>query len=197
MNPRHRTALHAATALVLAAGLALGATRAGAQSNEPRARFSAIAMDLDRGNATPLDIVVNRWSSKAEQERLMNTMFGKGADALHDALLDTPRVGYLQVRSSLGWDLRFAQRVPGEDGGERIVLITDRPLSFWETFNRPRSADYNFTVIEMRLKDGEGDGTLSLATRIIPDKVNNLVVLENYDMQRIRLTQVRRKGDSQ
>lgn len=155
--------------------------------------FSAVAMDLDRGNATPLEIVVDRWSTDAERDRLMNLLLNKGANDFLDALQAAPKVGYIRTRESLGWDLHFARKVRGEDGGERIVLATDRPMSFAELWNRPRSVDYPFTVIELRVNDnGEGDGTLSLATKIIPDKLNNIVTLENYDTQRIRLQQVKR-----
>jgi hypothetical protein len=40
---------------------------------------------------------------------------------------------------------------------------------------------------------GQGEGTLSFATKVIPDKLNNIVTLENYDTQRIRLQQVKRQ----
>jgi hypothetical protein len=180
----------AATA-VLAAGMVVGGA---AQTNGVGERFTAVAMDLDRGSATPLQIVIERWSSDAQRDRLMDVMLNKGPDALLDALRDADRVGFIRANSSIGWDLRFARRIKGEDGGERIVMATDRPMSFAELWNQPRTIEYPFTVIELRLNDsGEGEGTLSLATKIIPDKMNNIVTLENYDTQRIRLQQVRRE----
>ena len=39
-------------------------------------------------------------------------------------------------------------------------------------------------------RDLEGEGTLSYATKIIPDKKAHTIVLENWGTQRIRLTQV-------
>jgi hypothetical protein len=183
-------------AAALAAILGMAAA-GGAQTNGAPERFSAVAIDLDRGNAIPIQIVIDRWSSDAERDRLMNVMMNKGANALLEALQDAPRVGYVRSNTSLGWDLHYATRVRGEDGGERIVIATDRPMSFSELWNQPRSVEYPFTVIELRVNDsGEGDGTLSLATKVIPDKTNNIVVLENYDLQRIRLQQVKRvKGN--
>jgi hypothetical protein len=180
-----------AASLILAVGIA---ATAGAQSNSAPERFSAVAIDLDRGNAIPLQIVIDRWSSDAERERLMTVMMNKGPNALLEALQGAPRVGYIRSNTSLGWDLHFASRVRGEDGGQRIIIATDRPMSFSETWNQSRSVDYPFTIIELRVNDsGEGDGTLSLATKVIPDKENNIVTLENYDLQRIRLQQVKRE----
>ena len=44
--------------------------------------------------------------------------------------------------------------------------------------------DYPFTVIELHINNaGEGDGTMSWATKVIPDKENNIVVLENCGTQ--------------
>jgi hypothetical protein len=152
---------------------------------------------MDRGTATPLQIVIDRWSSDAERERLRNVMMTKGPDKLLDALQDAPKVGYIRSTQSLGWDLHFASRTRGADGGERILLATDRPMSFAELWNGARTVDYPFTVIELRVNDsGEGDGTLSLATKVIPDPEHNIVTLENYDTQRIRLTQVHREKAS-
>jgi len=45
-------------------------------------------------------------------------------------------------------------RRPSEDGGRTIVIATDRPIGFWEASHRPRSFDYPFTVIEMKLESG-------------------------------------------
>jgi hypothetical protein len=75
-----------------------------------------------------------------------------------------------------------------------VILLTDRRIGFWEAANRPRSIDYPFTVIELRLnRDGEGEGKMSVATKIIADKESNMVTLENYDIQPVLLTNVRRE----
>src|SRR4051812_10292879 len=77
--------------LTLAAAAALGAVAAGAQTNGVGERFSAVAVDLDRGSATPLQIVIERWTSDADRDRLMNVMLNQGADKLLDALQDAPK----------------------------------------------------------------------------------------------------------
>jgi hypothetical protein len=120
----------------------------------------------------------------------------EGPDRLLDVLRQLPRVGFIRTPDSLGYDLHFARRQPGEDGGERVVLATDRYISFWEAANRPRTIDYPFTVIEIRLdSDGEGEGRMSLFTRILPDRRNNTVVLENYGTQPVLLNNVRKETD--
>jgi hypothetical protein len=88
-------------------------------------------------------------------------------------------------------------KVPAADGGERIILATDRYISFWEARNQPRSIDYPFTVIEIHMNaDGEGEGKLSLATKVVVEKNTNTIVLENYDIQPVLLKSVRRQSTS-
>lgn len=49
----------------------------------------------------------------------------------------------------LGTSIRYAMNHPGEDGGRRIVVMTDRIIGFREAMNSGRSMDYPFTLMEM------------------------------------------------
>ncbi len=157
-------------------------------------RYTANAINMDRGAAGTIELVVNRWSTDKDRDRLMSVLMSKGPEKLLDVLQDMPRAGYIKTPDRVGWDLHFARKVPNPDGGERVVLVTDRRIGFWEAANRPRSIDYPFTVIELRLnRDGEGEGKMSVATKIIPDKENNIVTLENYGTQPVLLTNIKRE----
>jgi hypothetical protein len=182
--------------LTLTVAVLIGsAAAAQVASNTKPERFTANAVNISnvgRTGATPLDLVVERWSTDSERDRLMEIFKSKGADGLLDALRDLPRVGYLRTPDSLAYDLRYARQMPGEDGARRIVLITDRPIGFWEATNRPRTIDYPFTLIEMRLNgDGRGEGKLSLATKITLN--GDVLVLEDYANQPVTLNDIRRQ----
>jgi hypothetical protein len=180
---------------VMAALLIGSAVAAQVASNTQPERFTANAVNISnvgRTGATPLDLVIERWSTDSERDRLMEIFRSKGPDGLLDALRDLPRVGYLRTPDSLAYDLRYARQMPGEDGGRRIVLITDRPIGFWEARNRPRTIDYPFTLIEMRLNgDGRGEGKLSIATKITLN--GDVLVLEDYANQPVMLNDIRRQ----
>jgi len=166
-----------------------------AQSNPPAERFTAAAINTNNGAAGSVEFVVNRWSTDAERARLMQTLLDKGPEKLLDTLQDMPRLGFIRATNGgLGYDLRYALKEKGEDGGERIVLATDRRIGFWEASHQPRSIDYPFTVIEMHLNaDGEGEGKLSLATKITASKDKRTVTLENYELQPVLLKSIRRE----
>ena len=187
-------------AAILAAGLALlaGAHIGQAQTSGQSARFTALAVNMNRGGSGTVEIVVNRWSSDAERNKLVATALERGSDKLLDALQSMRKVGYIRTPDSIGWDLHYAHRAPLPDGGERVVIATDRPIGFWEAANQPRSVEYPFSVIEMQLNaDGEGKGTMSVATKVIADKENRIITLENFGTSPVLLQSVKRERISE
>lgn len=182
----------------LGISLGLAAILAGsgaiAQTTGEREEFSAGAIVNDNlgSGAGRVIMRVTRWSSEAERGQLTRALLKSGSDALLDALQDQKSVGTIRTPDSLGYDLRYAHQEPGEDGGRRIVLATDRPISFWEARNQPRTVDYPFTVIQMQIdKNGEGKGTMSYATKIIAR--GNTIELENFTTAPVMLTEIRAK----
>ena len=177
--------------------LALGGGAA-VTAQPPPLKLTAFAVNLgaDRpaSRAGVVEIIIERWSSEAERSALLDTLHTSGADALLSALQKTERVGYIRTPDSIGWDLHYAQAKPTEDGGQRIVIATDRRIAFWELYNNTRSTEYPFTVIELRLdKDGNGEGRMSVATRVIPNKEG--IELENYSAQPVLLNDVKIRKD--
>jgi len=177
---------------LLAALLFFTAPGARAQTMGDPEEFSAFAVNMGNlvsGTTATLIITVNRWSTQAERDKVLGTLREKGQDALLNLLRDAPRLGSLRTTSTIGYELRYAQQEPGKDGGRRVIIITDRPIGFYEATNRPPTIDYPFSVIDMQFgTDGKGEGTLSLAARIIPAGKN--IVVENYDTAPIRLNRI-------
>jgi hypothetical protein len=178
--------------------LVLGATAVAAQPAVPlKLTAFAVNFDADRpaARANVVEINIERWSTEGERNALLDTLRKSGSDALLDALQKTERVGYIRTPDSIGWDLHYAKARPTGDGGQRIVIATDRRIGFWELYNNTRSTDYPFTVIEIRLdKDGHGEGRLSVATRVIPGE-DGEIELENYSAQPVLLNDVKIRKD--
>ena len=162
-------------------------------------RYVALAVNLG-GTPGPtgagtVEITIDNWSTDAQRDQLMKTLIDKGPEKLLDTLQKMPRVGSIRTPNSIGYDLHYARKNPLDEGGDQIVLATDRYIGFWEASRRPRTVDYPFTLIEMRVgKDGVGEGKMSLFTKITYDKKKNQVVLEDYGSQPVLLTQVRRES---
>lgn len=183
---------------VLGISLALAAMLSGgaglAQTMGEKEEFDATAIvnnNLGSG-AGRVIMRVERWSTEKERAALTQTLLQKGPGELLDVLQDQKSVGTIRTPDSLGYDLRYAHAEPTAEGGRRIVLATDRPISFWEARNQPRTMDYPFTVIQMELdREGHGKGTLSYATKVTVR--GNTVELENFASSPVMLTEVEAK----
>ncbi len=187
--------LTAVGALALLAMRAGGTTSAQQQTNQPGPeRFRAVAANLARMGgplATQVDIDIKQWSTDGQRDQLLDVLRTKGQQALLDALRNQPVVGTIRTPDSLAYDLRYARSQPWGDGGQQVVIATDRYISFWEASNATRSLDYPFTVIEMRVDShGKGEGKMSLATRVTA--AGKEIVLEDYGVQPVLLTDVTR-----
>jgi hypothetical protein len=179
----------------LAAGaLVVGGLTATAFASATQLRLQAFAVDMNspRARTATLDFAIDRWSTDADMQKLKDALAEKGHDALLDTLQHLPRAGYVRTSRSLGWDVHFAREVVGSDGSRKIIIATDRPMSFWEIANHPRSADYAFMVAEIRLSpDGKGEGTLVPAARLNFDGESNTFEVENFQTSPVRLNEVR------
>jgi hypothetical protein len=155
----------------------------------------AIAVNMSGvgpAQAGTFDIVVERWSTDGERDRLRAILATDGSDALLSELRKVkPRAGYIRGPFDIGWNIKYAREHATPDGGRRIVLGTERPMSFWEAATRPRSADYAFTLAEIRLgKDGKGEGKIVSPAKISWNKETEAVEITNYGTEPVRLTRV-------
>jgi hypothetical protein len=188
--------LVALAAAILATAVMNGAA-AGTQtaSNTPKQEFTANAVNMSNvGNpgASQVEITVNAYTTDAARDRLMEVFRKDGEAALLRALQNERSVGSIRAPGSLAYDLRYARELPGEEGGRRLILATDRPIGFAEARNNPRTLDYPFTLIELRLDgEGRGEGRLSIATKLTLN--DNVLVIENYADQPVMLKDVRRR----
>lgn len=160
------------------------------------------ATAVDAGAVTPsgarpasagiLEIGIERWTTDAEHARVAAVLTEKGPDGLMSVMQDLPRAGYIRTSRSLGWQIHYARQMPLPEGGRRIIFATDRPMEFWELWNRPKSADYQYMFAEIRLgADDRGRGTLVPVARIDYDEGTRTIEIENYASQPVRLTDVR------
>ena len=181
-------------AAALAAGLAIAAPAA--QSNMARPeKFSAFAVDISNlapaARTSPVDITINRWSTDSERDRLLAALRGKGQDGLLAELQKLPKVGSINTPGSISYELRFARQRPEAEGGRMVFLMTDRYIGGWEAANRPRTIDYPFMLIQLKLdREGRGEGSASIYTKITETR-GGTIELENFANQPVMLKDVR------
>ena len=190
MFSRH-TAAAAALIMVIAGWQSSSASQS---SNTGKEHFTAFAVNnapMTNTTSAQVDISIQRWTTDERRDQLMTTLKEKGPDELLKVLQKQPKVGSIRTQQSLGYDLHYARQLPGEDGGRRIVLATDRPIGFLEAQSGGRTLDYRFTLIELRLdKNGKGEGKMSIAAR--PEFNDHVLVIEDYATQPVMLNNVQK-----
>ena len=178
--------------------LAAGLMAVGAYA-KPLEHLTAFAVDMSnlagRTKAGTIDIVIDRWSTPAERDMLVAALKEGGTDGLLRALQKIKEpAGYIQTPGRVGYPLRFAWQMPTPDGGKRMIIATDRPVSFLEVSNAARTMDYPFMLADVRLgPDGKGQGKLLPLAKIGVNE-DHVVEIENYASEPVRLTEVHEIG---
>lgn len=181
--------------LVLTLLLAAGVAPAAAQDTNPgREEFSAVLSNISNvGGAgiTPLTIRINRWTSDADNERLLGILRDKGQAEFLEALLDGKSVGSISTPTSLKYDFFYARQSTTPEGVRRIMLISDRPMTVAERASAAQSRDYPFTVIDLQIpKEGKGEGTLAQMVQL--RLLGNILGIENLATGPMKLSDIKK-----
>ena len=188
------------TAVAVAAMLSFGGGSGSAQTGCVPEDFSAWA--VNRGPSaffltSVVDIHVARWSTEREKDRFARTLLDQGPEALLKAFREAAPVGVIRVPLTGPDDVVFAWQEPLVDGGRRIILITDRPMVMWKEAMQLEGTEEMFTVLELRLTPiGEGEGKVAIGSNVGVDRSLDLIGLEDYAGEPVRLIDVRPKRTS-
>ena len=174
-------------------------TASPAEPSKQTDTFTGTTVNLSPGAGETISIHILRWSSESDRDRLAAAFKEKGDGGLQAALEAAPTFGIAWTGESLGYSLRYAHRVALPDGSERIVVATERRLGAWSRGNAWKAAgkqpapDYPFTVIELRVnRRGQGEGKMSLATKVTFEQDAKTIALENYGSAPILIKDVKR-----
>jgi hypothetical protein len=116
---------------------------------------------------------------------------------LTTAIGKSPTVGYIWTNEVVGYSIKYAYRTSLPDGGERIILTTDRRLGAhtqaWKPTGTGTPTNYEFTLLEIRLNPkGTGEAKSSLTTKVILENESKSIALENYAASPTILQNVKR-----
>jgi len=173
----------------------VGFAQTNSQPLDTPEQFSATAFATSgaaNGKSVGVNIFVNSYTTNDEVQQFLDTLKAQGQDGLEKAFDKAPERGRIAVTGSTGNTIAFIRSRNAET--KRILrMATNRIIGFNELVQSPRSRDYKFTIIELRLDaDGTGDGTLMYATKLKFNKKGELE-LEHFGQSPIRLANVRKQ----
>ena len=181
------------------------AAPAAAQSDELET-FRGTTTGAVSSEGVELRINVLRWTAEEDRGAVLSLITpapgqtaGEG-EGLESALQDLQTVGFIWTGGSLGYALKYAHRTEAEDGGERIVLVTDRPLGQWDRNGPWTGSDGSgpaaaaFTVVELHLDaEDQGEGKMSVDGPIEFNPPGGTVRLADYASAAVHLESVYRE----
>jgi hypothetical protein len=142
------------------------------------------------GKSFGVKVYVDGITSNAQIQELLGTLKHKGQTGLVSAMEDMKDVGRVAPDNSVGTGMRVVQIRAGKDGGEHIVLVANRPITFAELYQGTRSRDYPFAIVVLDVdKDGKGTGLLAPLCKIRFNKSGQLEI-EHYGQKPFRLANV-------
>lgn len=188
-----------ATTTLLAIGLLTAGTLA-APRFEPVERFTAQSVFMTsaaRLTLRPVDIVITRWSTFTDHRALSRTLLEKGSYAFQTLLCGYGAAGSIGVIGAPDVAIRYAWPVEDRDGGRRIYLATDEPVSLTGPMVRQLPDPEPLTFLELRInRDGAGEGKLSEAARLSVDESRDVIELRDYARRPVQLISVQRTHNS-
>ena len=119
--------------------------------------------------------------------------------SLSAAIKKASTVGILWTSETVGYSIKYAYRLPQPDGGERIVLATDRRVgmwsNLWQTAAPIAPSDYTFSIIELRVNaKGEGEGRGVVTGKVAVDGAAKTIALDSYGTLPVILKSVKRQS---
>ena len=119
--------------------------------------------------------------------------------SLAAAIQKAPTAGILWTSENVGYSIKYAYRMPQPDGGERIILATDRRVGKWSNLWQPAAtvtpSDYAFSIIELHLNSkGEGEGRGVVTGKVAIDSAAKTIALDNYAALPVILKTVKRQS---
>lgn len=208
MTENNRFGVMACLVLALAMGLAASA----AAQDEPesfREQFTAFAVAmgvshppvLPPGTTATIDINITRWTTDEQEAQLLEVLAKKGQRKLVRELQRQPETGWIRiVAAGRGMNrtqglrserLRYARQIPLENGGRRVILGLDRPISMDEALTQPRWRRHDVTLFFIDFEPtGEGSGQLAIGVQLQVDQETNTLKIESFATEPVRLTRV-------
>jgi hypothetical protein len=172
----------------------------GLRAQEPTApvpaQYSATAFGqsgVAAGKSFGMNIYIDQISTSGEIEELLGILRSKGQDALVSALEKLKDKGRVAPTGSTGTGMKTITIRPRANGGQHIVLATNRWVSFTELINATRSRDYPIGIVVLDVdKDGKGTGTFAPLCKVKFNKAQELEI-EHYGQKPFRLANVQRQ----
>lgn len=141
----------------------------------------AMGQSTQLGRTFSVTLIIQEFSTPADQKALLEAFQAKGNEGLVNALDKMHTKGRMSITGTLGYDVSYIRMWKQPDGGTKLRLVTNRPITFGEAWADTRSMDYSLSGVEIIVYPDKkkNSGTLLPAVKLKMNKENQLE-LETY-----------------
>jgi hypothetical protein len=171
----------ATAVMVITIALLLSGTKGSAQDGTKLAKSifiqaQAMGQSTQMGQTFSVNLIINEFSTADDQKVLLDAFNEKKNEGLVNALTKMKSKGRMAITGTLGYDVNYIREFKMPDGGTKIRLVTDRPITFGEAWTMSRSMDYSLSGAEIILSADKkkNSGILAPACQFKIDKDNQL-----------------------
>ena len=190
------------TALVVTAALLLllvvSVDTASAKKNKTIEKYTANAISMAGGAGSSIvEMNIYGWTPEEVRQELLDDVKKATSSKYNNrdvakALRGQAKVGYAFLAGRQGYPIRYSRKAE-HNGKTRIILATDRPVSFGEVYSQSQLGDFDATIIILDVdENGNGEGVLSVGTEVKWDDSKNAIAVTNVSSQPVKLTGVKR-----
>lgn len=136
----------------------------------------AMGQSTQMGQTFSVNIIIEEFSTADDQKALLEAFNQKQNEGLVNALNKMKSKGHIAITGTLGYDVNYIKKFDLPDGGTKIRLVTDRPITFGEVWSDSRSMDYSLSGAEIILSadNKKNSGMLAPACKFKINKENQL-----------------------
>src|SRR5688572_29650082 len=167
--------------LVITIALLPSGSRSSAQEGTKLAKSifiqaQAMGQAQQMGRTFSVNIIIEEFSTPDDQKILLEAFNQKKNEGVVNALSRMKSKGRIAITGTLGYDVNYIRQFALPDGGTKIRLVTDRPITFGEAWHDSRSMDYSLSGAEIILSADKkkNSGILAPACQFKIDKENHL-----------------------
>jgi hypothetical protein len=121
-----------------------------AQSGRQEFQAQAFGTGTQSGHNFNITVIIDQFSSDQDRQMLVDALKNEGMNALYDKLHNMKSIGRIKITGTLGYDVSYIRKYT-TPGGEKIRLVTSRPITIGETVGMTRSEQYSVTALELDL----------------------------------------------
>lgn len=152
--------------------------------------YTGMVVPSGGGKSVSVKLYVQGATSDEEVRKLAEVLKNGGQDSFVKALskMDNGRIA-----PPAGVGSRIAVvRTKKTEKGQRITMITDRPITFPELWKSTRTTQYPVGIVQIDVDgQGRGEGTITVAAKI-KFTSDDTIEVESFGLGPSRLTAVRR-----